>query len=74
LVFGVSSQRRVLSLANSCSANNLHEVPKARLFPEHADGEISVDPHCVVDGVQALSDKHLYKARTTPLSYGESQA
>jgi len=48
----------VLSLANLSSANNLHSVPKARMFQEHTDEEISVDHPLVTDGMRALLDKH----------------
>ena len=46
----------VLSLANLPSANNLLAVPKARMFPEHTVGEISVEYPSVADGAQALLD------------------
>jgi hypothetical protein len=55
-----------LSLANPASANNLHAVPKARMFPEHTVGQISVDHPLVTNGVQALLDKNEREATSTP--------
>jgi hypothetical protein len=46
----------VLSLAKLSSANNLHSVPKARMFPEQTGGKVSVDYLLVTAGELALLD------------------
>jgi hypothetical protein len=62
----------VLNLANLSSANNLHSVPKARMFPEHTNGFRRL---AFGDAwrVRVFGLELGHKVKSTLLSYGELQ-